>query len=241
MVTARKKIGIIIVVVFVMGIVVLFGLRIGPGLPPPDGLPYMLIPTDPPGFNTFASYQLPQGVHRPAFPGLRVLSPYSAAGYFAKPGHDELIVVKVWYFEDYRNFTEMQGELRKYLEMTGNNDTRQLNLTMQRSVWNSTCERIVNATLRDQCYGPALHPLQQFRVNVFSDNTTAGYFFVSERPIISYRDDYFILYYGIFNSTHPTENLETLNELMEAHNTGPFTGNPHEIQENTPAGGWWNL
>jgi hypothetical protein len=206
----------------------------GPGLPGPDGLPYMLIPESP-EFERINEYQYPaqppDGTHPPLFPGL---SPYSCPGYFVKLGDDEFILVQVWYFNDYKKFNAMQGLLLKYLEANGKTDTRLLNLTIQRPDWNSTCEAAANASLRVQCYGPALKPLKQFPVTWFSNHSTAGYFFAAEHPIISSREDYFIVYYGIFNSTHPAEYLETITDLMEHDKSGHALGGQlHEIQGDT--------
>lgn len=206
--------------------------RIGPGLPPPDGLAFRLIPANYEleqngvAYERLDEYQYP--VQSLEFPNL---SPYSGTGYFGTSGDTKIIMIQIWYFNDYKKFTAMQGQLLKYLTENGRTDPVLLNLTMQRPDWNSTCEEKQNATLRVQCYGPALHPLKQFRVTRYSDGSTAGYFFATEHPLISSREDYFIEYYGIFNASQPVANLENLSELMERNNGYGLKGNLHEIQE----------
>lgn len=187
----NKRIAILLfLIVVLVGVwIVLDFIRIGPGLPPSEGMPKWYIPETwreiEPGCTSF-------------FPEI---SPYCNFGNFSGGKF-----VLVWYFDDESKFLEGEDTLYCYLEEKGNVFQQELNISTE-------LQEIAKRREAENSWRPIFGPYF-FNATGYESTETSGYFVVYERPFLKEREDYFIAYYGIMGLTDLTEETPALKKLI---------------------------
>ncbi|WP_269851429.1 hypothetical protein [Methanosarcina horonobensis] len=156
-------------------------IRIGPGLPPSEGMPEWYIPETWKGNIQSCTSSFPE------------ISPYCNAGNYSGRKY-----INVWYFDDESEFLKGEDTLYRYLEENGNVFQEELNISaeLQEEIERREVENFCNIT--------------SFNVTGYESPETSGYFLVYERPFLETREDYFIVYYGIMGLTNLTEETPEL-------------------------------
>jgi len=193
----RSKIAAIVVLVIVGGLCVCLNF-IGPGLPPPAGMPAWYIPGPATGIEngTLVKYRTTVADHfeliddrkmgpPPFFPAV---SQYCGYANCIRTGSNDLYLVAAWYFDDSKKFLQAKEDLYQYLEENGRVSTVELNISKEMS------EEIKRRESR-LAWGPTFGP-KSFDVTKYESGITSGYFLVYKKPFLAGRDDYFIVYYG---------------------------------------------
>ncbi|PKL58902.1 MAG: hypothetical protein CVV34_00540, partial [Methanomicrobiales archaeon HGW-Methanomicrobiales-5] len=70
-----------------------------------------------------------------------------------------------------------------------------------------------NTTLKPESAGP-----KTIRATSFTNSSDSGIFLTISRPLISGRDDFFIQYIGVINSTNPSGNAADIRDLVTLNN-----------------------
>ncbi len=193
----RSKIAAIVVLVMVGGLCVCLNF-IGPGLPPPAGMPAWYIHGAATGIEngTLVKYRTTVADHfeliddrkmgpPPFFPAV---SQYCGYANCIRTGSNDLYLIAAWYFDDSKKFLQAKEDLYQYLEENGRVSTVELNISKEMS------EEIKRRESR-LAWGPTFGP-KSFDVTKYESGITSGYFLVYKKPFLAGRDDYFIVYYG---------------------------------------------
>jgi hypothetical protein len=183
----NKKIAFLIICIFFLIAVwfVLDFVKIGPGLPPPESMPKWYIP---------GAWQGNAEKCTLAFPEI---SPYCKVGKY--PGGR---FINVWYFDDESKFLNGEESLYRYLEENGSVLNQKLNISaeLHEEIGRREVENSPNIT--------------SFNSAGYESSKTSGYFLVYKRPFLEGREDYFIAYYGIMETTNLTEETPELKKLI---------------------------
>lgn len=175
---------------------------IGPGLPPPEAMQVWYLPS--PDYvsgengrvvvnETFAEYfsligERKKGSSPPLFP---TLSLYCGYANYSRTESTDLYLAGEWYFDDGKKLLQAEKELCQYLEEHGKVSPVELNIS------------------RELRYAP-----KSFDATKYESEITSGYFLVYEKPFVSYRDDYFIVYYGTIGSVDLSNQTPFLKALI---------------------------
>lgn len=119
------------------------------------------------------------------------ISPYSKYRNFSG---EKLIIV--WYFADESELLKGEDTLYRYLDENGNVSQQELNI---RTGFQEETKIIET---------------NNFNATRFESQETSGYFLVYEKPFLEAREDYFIVYYGIRETTNLTKETPALKELI---------------------------
>jgi len=196
---SRNRIGIIIGVIFlVIGIFLIAQfVKIGPGVPPAQYLPRLLIPEGDISSMNCSGYAGSSGTkyftrlgqirddNPQHFPHL---SDYSSYRMYRSERTNATVMIAVWYFSSDADFSVAKKKLSGYLQQNGTVASREL--VLENSV-GDTCSGL---TKDSGTSGPSR--VTAIQVTSFSGTSGSGVFFTSSRPLISSRDDFFIQYYG---------------------------------------------
>jgi hypothetical protein len=182
----KKIIFFIFFIIALIGIwLVLDFIKIGPGLPPSESMPKWYIPGAWQGNAEKCTLTFPE------------ISPYCKVGKY--PGGR---FINVWYFDDESKFLKGEATLYRYLEENGNVFHLELNISaeLQEEIARREVENSPNIT--------------SFNSTGYESSKTSGYFLVYKRPFLEGREDYFIAYYGIMETTNLTEETPELKKLI---------------------------
>ena len=179
---------------------------IGPGLPPPEAMQVWYLPS--PDYvsgengsvvvnETFAEYfsligERKKGSSPPFFPAL---SQYCGYANYSRTKSTDRYHAGEWYFGDKKQLQQAEKELYRYLEEHGRVFTVELNIS------------------RELRYAPKNAP-KSFDATKYESEMTSGYFLVYEKPFVSYRADYFIVYYGSIGSVDLSNQTPFLKALI---------------------------
>ncbi len=214
----RSKIVAIVVLVIVGGlyvsglwaVILMLITPIGPGLPPPESMQVWYLPSpDYPDYvsgengsvvvvnEPFVEYfsligERKKGSSSPFFPALSLYCGY--ANYSRTESTDRYLAGE-WYFGDKKQLQQAESELYRYLEEHGRVSTVELNIS------------------RELRYAPRNAP-KSFDATKYESEMTSGYFMVYDKPFVSYRADYFIVYYGSIGSVDISNQTPFLKVLI---------------------------
>lgn len=225
---------IVIVITLVICVLIVIFLRsiiIGPGIPPNADLSYLALQEGNPIRGCSLQINQSEMTHdfcienlqTDNFPQFHELSPTSRYAIVKNAGSDNELVIAIWYFNQKKNFVSEEGQLLKYLKDTGNVSLTELEIPEEPQAIagkNSSENRYtIPRTLRGIAY---------------SGNVTAGYFFVARQPVSPDREDYFIEYYGLINSTNLSSGTSSIKKLLIANSDSfIFSGNVGPISEDS--------
>lgn len=195
---SRMKIVIVLILIILGILLVISCLKIGPGVPPPQYLPRLLIPEEDIYINNCSDSAETNRTTRfvrtgqisdknPAlFP---VLSRYSSHALYQSVRTNATMMIAVWYFDNEREYTQAQKDLLTYLAVNGTTDSEEivLDYPVLFTGNNASSEMIF----------PASERIQKARGTAYSGKFGSGIFFAISRPLMSERDDFFIQYYGM--------------------------------------------
>lgn len=189
---------------------------IGPGLPPPTGMPVWYVP----GLGTRMENGTLIEVRSVAehfeliddrimdkspscFPAV---SQYCGYANCKRTGSDDQYLIAAWYFDDEKKFLQSERDLYQYLENHGQVSTVELDINEE---INEEIKRRENRL----AWGPTFGP-KSFDVTKYESEITSGFFLVYKIPFIEDRDDYFIVYYGAMGSVNLSNQTPFLKELI---------------------------
>lgn len=215
-----------ILLVFLMGVIAIIALRfvmIGPGIPPDADMSYLMLSDQGPSFEKCPLIRNGSGI-RPgicvesiregSYPHFRNLSPTSRYGIFGNTGSGESMVIAVWYFKRESDFVPTEGQLVKYLKDHGILNPAELDFRAE--------QQVIKKMNQENPRESRLMIPQTVQGTAYSDNETAGYFFVIQRPISLDREDYYLMYYGVVTTSDLSSATPSLKLLM-AENNGYYT------------------
>ncbi|MCK9632103.1 MAG: hypothetical protein M0R30_10730 [Methanoregula sp.] len=215
-----------ILLVLLIGVIAIIAVRsvmIGPGIPPDADMSYLMLSDQGPSFERCPLIQngskTPPGlcvdsIREGNYPHFPELSPSSRYGIFGNTGSGESMVIAVWYFKRENDFVLKEGQLVKYLQDHGIINKGELDFSAEQQV-------IKKRNLENPRESRLMIP-QTVQGTAYSDNETAGYFFVIQRPISLDREDYYLMYYGVVTNNTPSSATPSLKLLM-AENNGYYT------------------
>jgi len=181
---------LVFLIIALLGVWLIFDvIPIGPGLPPSEGMPGWYIP---------GAWQGNEQGCTSLFPKI---SPYCNAGNYSQ---EELI--NVWYFNDESEFLKGEDTLYRYLEENGNVFYQELNVSEE-------LQEVIERRETENVWGP-IYSHHSFNATGYKSPETSGYFLVYEKPFLKGRDDYFIVYYGVRNTTNLTKEAPKLKKLI---------------------------
>jgi len=196
---------------------------IGPGLPPPSGMPNWYIPgtgilmrengtpvikngTPVVGRSVAEHFEL-IGDRMEGCPScFPAISQYCGYANYTRTGSDDQYLIAAWYFDDSKNFLQAERDLYQYLGERGRVSTVELDIDEEMD------EEIKRRESR-LAWGPTFGP-KRFNVTEYESETTSGYFLVYKKPFLAGRDDYFIVYYGLMGSVNLSNQTPLLKELI---------------------------
>lgn len=182
----KKIIFLIFLIVVLIGVwLVLDLIKIGPGLPPSEGMPKWYIPGAWQGNVENCTSSFPE------------ISPYCNARNYSGGK-----LINVWYFDDESEFLKGEYMLYSHLEENGSMFHQELNISteLQEEIERREVENFPNLT--------------SFNSTGYESSETSGYFLVYERPFLKGREDYFIVYYGTMGTTNLTEEAPALKKMI---------------------------
>jgi hypothetical protein len=216
-----NRIKTIIVLILVIGGIFLGinFLKVGPGVPPPQYLPHLLIPEGDlaPG-NCFGQAETRGSIHfvrlgqisdeNPAlFPALSRHSSYVT---YQSGTTNATMIIAAWYFDNERDFSRAQKDLLAYLTAHGTTGTREIILE-----YPGQCS---TSGTGNETKIPGLEKSRTIRGTTYSGKTGSGIFLSVSRPLMNERDDFFIQYYGtadpqgLYGNFSEIFDLVTMNE-----------------------------
>lgn len=213
----KKAVILVLIIVLLGGMYFFIGsLKIGPGLPPSEGMPMWYIPgySTIPAENGIIVEDRTVGDHfmligdrkkacPPTFPSVSQYCGY--ANYKQKESNDLYLIVS-WYFDDEKKFLQSEKDLYQYLEEHGRVSIVELDISEEIS---DEIKRRENRS----AWGPTFGP-KSFDVTKYESEITSGYFLVYKNPFIEGRDDYFIVYYGAMGSVDFSKQRPLLEKLI---------------------------
>jgi hypothetical protein len=143
------------------------------------------------------------------YPHFAELSPTSRYGIFGNTGSGESMAIAVWYFKRESDFVLKEGQLVKYLQDHGIINPGELDFSAE--------QQVIKKMNQENPRKSRLIIPQTVQGTAYSDNETAGYFFVIQRPISLDREDYYIVYYGVV-TTNPLSSAPPSLKLLMAEN-----------------------
>ena len=217
----KSKIVASLVLLMVGGLCMWFILdfvAIGPGLPPPAGMPEWYVP----GCGTRMENETLIEVRSVAehfeliddriidespscFPAV---SQYCGYANCRRTGSDDQYLIAAWYFDDEKKFLQSERDLYQYLEKHGRVSTVELDISEEIS------EEIKRRENRS-AWGPTFGP-KSFDATKYESEITSGFFLVYKKPFLEGRDDYFIVYYGAMGSVDFSKQRPLLKKLIAA-------------------------
>jgi hypothetical protein len=212
-----NRIKIVIVLILVIGgiFLVINCLKIGPGVPPPQYLPRLLIPegdiaagncsgqTDTPGPIHFVRLGRISDENPALFPAL---SRYSSYATYQSGTTNATMIIAAWYFDNERDYAQAQKDLLAYLTANGTTDAIEINLE-----YPDTCN---DSGTRNETKIPGLEKSRTIRGTTYSGKTGSGIFLAVSHPLMSERDDFFIQYYGTADPQGLSRNTSEIFDLI---------------------------
>lgn len=202
-----------ILALFIIGIlsvwfIVLPFIAIGPGLPPPAGMPEWYIP----GYDIKIENEsivkdrsvaeqfelIGNRIINKNLPYFPVISQYCGYANYSRTRSDDRYLVAAWYFEDSKKFLQAEEELLQYLEGHGRVSNMMVDISEE-----------IKRSGKDERYKGEI----MFDVTQYENEITSGYFLVYNNPF-GIRDDYFIVYYGFVGSFNLSNQTVFLKELI---------------------------
>lgn len=92
------------------------------------------------------------------------------------------------------------------MEENGNVFYQELNISEE-------LQEVIERREAENAWGPIYGPYS-FNVTGYKSPETSGYFLVYEKPFLKGRDDYFVVYYGVSNTTNLTKEATELKKLI---------------------------
>ncbi len=197
MISNRIKIVIILILVIGGIFLVINCLKIGPGVPPPQYLPRLLIPEgDIATENCSGQADTSKSIHfvrlgrisdesTALFPAL---SRYSSYATYQSGTTNATMIIAAWYFDNERDYSQAQKDLLEFLTANGTTDAREIILE-----YPNKCR---DSGTRNETKIPGLGKSRTIRGTTYSGKTGSGIFLAVSRPLMNERDDFFIQYYG---------------------------------------------
>ncbi|MDD1702347.1 MAG: hypothetical protein LUQ31_05145 [Methanoregula sp.] len=222
MTVTNRKLGILtLAIIIILGILLiiatgkLFVVPIGPGVPPSEYLPGLMIT----GNNDYTVcsgdhnqnetvYFIPVGkIVNENYGQFPSLSRFSSHRLFLDNKTNNTLIISVWYFNNEADFVAAKQNLLTFLRQNGT--ARSFGLEINSTL--SVCNDSMNSPKIQGSYNPKTLP-----VTAFADSDESGIFLTNSRPLIPTRDDYFIQYVGVINSTDGSGNNEEIKNLIAA-------------------------
>lgn len=223
MTLSEKKLNVIVIVIVILCgfllIVAAKSLMVGPGVPPAKYLPRLLIPesdiysvncsdnNDPQGAKHFTQVGPVRDGNFGQFPPLSL---YSSYGLFRSEKTNNTLIVSVWYFNSESDFLTAQQSLLDFLKQEGTVDTTDLEIDNP-----TLCS---SSGTGNDALNPEYSGQKTIRTTSFISGSGSGVFLAINRPLISSRDDFFIQYVGVINSTNPLGNTAEIRDLVNLNN-----------------------
>jgi hypothetical protein len=194
-------------------------LMIGPGVPPAQYLPRLLIPesdiysvncsdhNDQQGVKHFTQVGIVRDENYGQFPPLSL---YSSYGLFRSEKTNNTLVISVWYFNKEAEFRTAQQSLLAFLKQNGAVDTYDLET--------DNPDVCLSTDTGSDAVTPGSRGAETIRSTWFTNSSGPGVFLAISRPLISGRDDFFIQYIGEVNSTNPSGNEAEIRDLVTLNN-----------------------
>ncbi len=205
-----------------MGVIAIITVRsvmIGPGIPPDADMSYLMLSDQGPSFEKCPLIQNGSGtppgtcvdsIREGNYPHFPELSPTSRYGIFGNTGSGESMAIAVWYFKRESDFVLKEGQLVKYLKDHGIVNTAELDFSAE--------QQVIKKMNQENPRESRLMIPQTVQGTAYSDNGTAGYFFVIQRPISLDREDYYIMYYSVVTTSALSSATPSLKLLMAENN-----------------------
>lgn len=190
---------------------------VGPGLPPDQDFAAVMVSSQSSSIpncsvtdrNTELMPELcvMESVHEnyPAFPEL---TPMTGHVIFCNTESFEQRVAVFWYFNREEDFEAAKNQLVGYLHESGSIAVVELELDLGPENYDGLNTGQGNSE-------PVRHSIpQKITGSSYVGNSTAGYFFIVNRPISKTREDYFIEYIGLVGNTNLTDGSADLKKII---------------------------
>ncbi len=181
---------------------------IGPGLPPPAGMPEWYVPGCGTRMENGTLIEVRSVAEHFEMIGDRIIdespscfpavSQYCGYANCRRTGSDDQYLIAAWYFDDSKKFARAEEELYHYLKEQGQVYTVELNLSENLKRLGKERE----------------HTPEKFNVTGYESETTSGYFLVYKKPFGRDMDEYFIVYYGVMGSFDLFNQTPFIKELI---------------------------
>ena len=181
----------------------------GPGLPPPAGMPEWYVPgcgiqmtengtlievrSVAEHFELIGDRIIDESPS--CFPAI---SQYCGYVNCRRTGSDDQYLIAAWYFDDNKKFARAEEELYHYLKEHGEVYAVELNISEDLKRLGKERE----------------HTPEKFNVTGYESETTSGYFLVYKNPFGRDMDEFFIVYYGSMGSVDLPNQTPFLKELI---------------------------
>lgn len=206
---------ILLGIVFLIATGKLFVVPIGPGVPPLEYLPGLMITGNDNytvcsgGINyNETAYFIPEGkTVNENYGQFPLLSGFSSYRLFQDQKSNTTLIISVWYFNSEADFVTAQQTLRNFLRQNGT--IRSVGLETDRN--SRVCNAPVNSTLNQGTYAEKI-----LNVTSYEGSAGSGIILTNSRPLMPSRDDYFIQYIGVIDTTDRPGNAEEIRNLIAA-------------------------
>ncbi|MGP8329957.1 MAG: hypothetical protein ACT6FF_06530 [Methanosarcinaceae archaeon] len=210
-----RKIVAILVLFIVVGLFTWFTFSsvlnffaIGPGLPPPEGMPEWYIPGCGTRMENGTLIEVRSVAEHFELIGDRIIgespscfpavSQYCGYANCRRTGSDDQYLIASWYFDDSKKFSRAEVDFYQYLKERGRVSTVELNISEDLKRLGKERE----------------HTPVKFNVTGYESETTSGYFLVYKNPFGRNMDEFFIVYYGSMGSVDLPSQTPFLKELL---------------------------
>jgi hypothetical protein len=211
---------IVIVILFGISLIIVTGkvmmfVPIGPGVPPSEYLPQLMISGND-AYSVCSEYKdqertlyfTPVGERENEnYRQFPPLSPFSSYRLFRDENTNTTLIISVWYFNSQADFRAAQQNLLAFLKENGTVNSSDLEIGNKSTICGAT-----GNTPRDSRFNSP----NTIRVTSFAGSDESGIFLTNSRPLIPTRDDYFIQYVGVINSTDLSGNTGEIKNLVAA-------------------------
>ncbi len=220
---SRMKIVIVLILIILGILFVISSLKIGPGVPPPQYLPRLLIPegdvsvqncsqtNDTISTIRFVRRGRISDENSALFPAL---SRYSSHALYQSVTTNATMIIAVWYFDNEREYSQAQEDLLTYLATEGTTNSAEILVD-----YPVLCEGN-SASGETKILGSGNK--QRIRGTWYSGHFGSGIFLAISRPLMSERDDFFIQYYGMTEPYRQGNNSSEISDLI-ALNERPYS------------------
>jgi len=202
----KKAVILVLIIVLLGGMCFFIGsFKIGPGLPPPEGMAQWYVPGSGTRMENGTLIEVWSVAEHFELINDRIIgespsyfpevSQYCGYANCRRIGSNDQYLIAAWYFDDEKKFLQSERDLYQYLEKHGRVSTVELDITEE-----------INGETKS---GP-----KRFDATKYESEITSGYFLVYKKPFLESRDDYFIVYYGAMGSVDLSKQRPLLKELI---------------------------